>query len=95
MRISDSLAVSANVSLKTPISGDEVLEIFHSGIVPDSLTPNIGILFAEVSPSRFAILFSECGITLGQARKIYEAIPDFYHTPVMEDLLYGDMGNSA
>jgi len=95
MNIADSIAVSANVSLKNCITGSEIVEIFHSGEIPSRYIPNIGIIFAEVHSDRLASLFAENNISFDKARKLYEAISDFYHTPRMEKFLYGDMGKTA
>ena len=95
MNIADSIAVSANVSLKNYIAGFEIVEIFHSGYIPARYVPNIGIIFAEVHPDRLALLFNESNISFDKAQKLYEATSDFYHTPRMEKFLYGDMGKTA
>ena len=95
MNIADSIAVSANISLKNCIMGSEIVEIFHSGNIPAQYIPNIGIIFAEIHPNRVASFFAECDISLYEAQRLYEAISDFYHTPRMERFLYGDMGKTA
>ena len=95
MNVADSIAISANVSLKNCITGSEIVEIFHSGNIPAQYIPNIGILLAEIHPDRLASFFTEGNISLGEARRLYEAISDFYHTPRMEKFLYGDMGKTA
>ena len=95
MNIADSIAVSANVSLKNCITGSEIVEIFHSGDIPAQYISNIGILFAEIHPERLASFFTEDNISFGEARRLYETISDFYHTPRMEKFLYGDMGKTA
>ena len=91
MNIADSIAVSANVSLKNSMTGSEMVEIFHSGDIPAQYIANIGIIFAEVHTNRLASLFIESDI----AQRLYEAISDFYHTPRMEKFLYGNMGKTA
>jgi len=95
MNIADSIAVSANVSLRNCITGSEIVEIFHSGDIPARYIPNIGIIFAEVHPDRLTSLFAESHISFEKAQKLYETISDFYHTPRMERFLYGDMGKTA
>ena len=92
MNIAESIAVSANVSLKSSITGSEIVEIFHSGFIPSRYIPNIGIMFAEVHPDRLTSLFTEDNISFEEAQRLYEAISDFYHTPRMEKFLYGNMG---
>ena len=95
MNIADSIAISANVSLKNSITGSEIVEIFHSGSIPAQYIPNIGIIFSEVHPDRLVSLFAEGNISFEEARTLYETISDFYHTPRMEKFLYGNMGKIA
>ena len=95
MNTADSIAVSANVSLKNCIAGSELVQIFHSGNVPSQYVPNVGIIFAEVHPDRLASFFAEFNISFSEARRLYEAISNFYHTPRMENFLYGNMGKTA
>ena len=95
MNIADSIAISANVSLKNCITGSELVEIFHSGNIPAQYISNIGIVFAEIHPDRLASLFTEDNISFDEAQRLYESISDFYHNPRMERFLYGDMGKTA
>ena len=95
MTIAEAIAVSVNVSLKECITGDEIVEILRSGILPVNRIPHIGIMFAEVQPSEIAELLTVYNITLAETQKLYSVTPDFYHTSRMEDFLYGDLGNIA
>ena len=95
MNIADSIAVSANVSLKNSMTGSEMVEIFHAGDIPAQYIANIGVMFAEVHTDRLASLFAESNISFDEAQRLYELISDFYHTPRMEKFLYGNMGKTA
>jgi hypothetical protein len=95
MTIAEAIAVSVSVSLKERITGDEIVDIFHLGVLPINRVAHIGIMFAETHPSELAELLATYGISYAEAQKLYSAIPNFYHNPRAEAFLYGNLGMLA
>jgi hypothetical protein len=95
MTIEDSIAVSVNVSLKNHITGLEIVDIFKTGVLPEKWVAHFEILFSEISPSRLRTFFDACGISMEQAHKLYVLIPAFFHSALMEDFLFGNLGKTA
>ena len=95
MTIADAIAVSVNVSLKECVAGDEIVEIFHSGILPRNRISHIGIMFAETHPSELANLLATYNISFVEAQKLYSVLPSFYSNSSTEAFLFGNLGKTT
>ena len=93
MTIADAIAVTINVSLKECITGEEIVEILHSGTLPNNKTSHFGILFTEIHPSELTNLLTTYNIPFIKAQKLYSSLPSFYHNSRAEAFLYRNMGN--
>ena len=95
MTIADAIAVSLNVSLKERITGNEIVEILHSGTLPNNKVSHMGIMFTEVHPSELIELLTTYNISFVEAQKLYSALPPFYHNSRAEAFLYGSLGKTT
>ena len=87
MTVSEAIAVSVNTSLRTLITGDEIVHIFHEGVIPPAWMPHFHILFSDISATRLETFFSAYSITLQKIEKIYALIPPLFHNEAFDGLL--------
>jgi hypothetical protein len=93
--VADAIVGTINTSLNKGITGKELIEIFHSGILPSEKAEYIRILFSEIPPAQLARFLNENNISFEEVRMIYETTQEFHHNILMEIFLYGDMGKTS
>jgi hypothetical protein len=93
--IESAIAISLNVSLKESITGNEILKILHSRVLPENRIHHIGIMFNEIHPSELFKLLAQHNITFKRAYEVYLLLPKFYHTRKAERFFNEHLGNIA